>query len=124
MIGGKDIHLDVSSGAAALDLAVRAAWREWPQAVFVADGSAKVIERYDELQFRDSSEIIVYKDLEACRSWREIGYDPSLKGTMLYLISDAGCLTMVVEDNPSREIEKLTLEIKKRLRGTFLRPAA
>lgn len=119
MIGGKDIRVAVPSGAAALDFAVRAVRIRWPKAVFAADRAAAIVERYDELQFHEKSEIIVYKDRQACQSWRALGFDESLKGTMIYLLSDSTDLTMVIEDDPPREIEMLVEAIRDGLEAKF-----
>jgi len=124
MIGGRDIRIGVPSGAAALDFAVRAIRIRWPGAVFAANGD--VSKRYDDLEFHDSSEIIAYKDRAACQKWRAIGYDESVKGTMIYLISDRSDLTIVVEDEPSAEIQSLVSAIEDGLVRTFhlFKPAA
>jgi len=118
MIGGQDITIAVPAGAVALDLAVRVIKRHWPQAVFVADESPRIVTRYDHLEFHDNSEIVAYKDLAACMAWRQLGYDESLRGTMIYLLSDPADLTLVVEQVPSRAIQILLAAIQDGLRST------
>jgi len=103
----------------ALDFAVRAVRRRWPLAVFVPDGASDFVPRYEHLEFRDRSEIVAYRDRAACEQWRQIGYDPSLKGTMLYLMSDPTELTLVVEDDPSEEISSLVSSILDGLAKTL-----
>jgi len=119
MIGGQDIHLPVRSGPEALDFAVRAILRRWKHAVFVANRRPEML-TYDRLEFHDEHlEVIVYRDHGACDLWREKGYDESLRGTMVYLISDPEDLTIVVEDEPSAEIKLLLQTIRNGIAVTF-----
>jgi hypothetical protein len=119
MIGGQDIHLEVPAGPEALDFAVRVVLRRWKQAVIVANRDPKLL-GYDELEFHgDHLEMIVYRDKDACAAWRDLGYDESLKGTMVYLISDPTDLTLVVEDNPLPEIRLIVAAIREGIAATF-----
>jgi hypothetical protein len=51
--------------------------------------------------------------------WDDLGYDDSLKGTMVYLISDPDRLTLVTEHDPCPEIVALTAAIARGLPTAF-----
>jgi len=119
MIGGQDIEVKVPAGASALDFAVRAVRLCWPEAVFVADHASGVSQRYESLEFHDSSEIVIYQNQAACERWRTIGYDEALKGTMIYFISNPTNLTIVVEDDPPADLHSLVSAIREGLASTF-----
>ena len=119
MIGGQDIHLKVPSGAAAIDAAVRAVAGRWPSAVFVVDNEQEVVPRPEQLDLDDGSEVVIYKDRAACEKWRAGGYDPSLKGTMIYLIAQRDGLTVVLEEEPSTEMASVLSSIRDEVSRTF-----
>ena len=115
MIGGADVTFDVPAGPSALDYAVRLVASFWADCVFVADDDPTVVTRLDRLAFHGRSEVIVYRDVAACAAWRTIGYDDSLRGTMLYLISDPTELTIVIDDEPPAEITEMLAMIRQGL---------
>ncbi len=120
MIGGVDIPFAVQSGPTALDYAVRLVALWWPQCVFAVDDDIATVGRYADLTaFHDRSEVIVYRDAVARDAWDEMGYDDTLKGTMVYLISDPDRLTLVTEHDPCPEIVALTAAIGRGLRHAF-----
>ena len=120
MIGGMDILFPVRSGAAALDFCVRLVSQWWPDCVFVIDHDPTGYTRYGQLTFHDTTEVLAYRDRAACDAWEELGYDDSLRGTMVYLISDPKRLTLVTEHDPCPEIVSLTNAIGAGLPTAFL----
>ena len=121
MIGGQDIHIKVPSGAEAIGSAVRTIANHWPNAVFVLDNGPNIVDRSGDLDLIDNSEVVIYKDRSSCEKWRALGYDPSLKGTMVYLIADREDLTIVVEDEPPADISSLLSAVRNGL-AEILRP--
>jgi hypothetical protein len=119
MIGGADIHSKVPSGPEALDFVVKAVFRRWKDAVVVMNRDPK-LRGFHELEFHgDRLEMIVYEDA-ACACWRDLGYDESLKGTMMYFISDPDHLTLVTEEDASPEIQLILDAIRAGDRGNQL----
>ncbi len=83
--------------------------------MFVCDNEETPVTRYSDLALKDTTEIIIYKDEITCQNWRKLGYDPSLRGTMFYLISDSGELTFVVEDELASDAQLVLNAILERL---------
>jgi hypothetical protein len=75
--------------------------------------------RHGQLAFRATSEVLIYRDQAACDAWDEVGCDDSLRGTMIYLISETKRLTVITEHDPSPEIIALVEAIKKGLPTAF-----
>jgi hypothetical protein len=119
LIGGLDKIFPVWSGATALDFCLRLISQWWPACVFVVDDDPTIYISYCQLAFRENSEVIVYRDRAACDAWDEMGYDDSLRGTMVFLISEAKRLTLVTEHNPSPLIVSLTEAISNGLPTAF-----
>ena len=120
MIGGMDIPFPVTSGPTALDFAVRLVSLWWPDCVFAIDDQQGTVDRYSRITvFHARSEVIVYRNAAASDLWDELGYDDSLKGTMVYLISDVDRLTLVTEHDPCPEIIRLTTAIARGLATAF-----
>jgi hypothetical protein len=122
MIGGKDIVIPTSAGAAALDLAVRAISRRWPSAVFEDAETGEVFATYRSLGLGPVREILAYRDNEAAAQWRELGADETLTGTMIHLLVSQDSLTLVVDVNPPAELQSLVTAIQEGLKhGIFAR---
>ena len=121
MIGGQDIRIKVPSGAEAMRSAIRTVAMHWQTAVFVLDNGVDVVGPPDNLDLTSNSEVVIYKDRSSCEKWRALGYDPSLKGTMVYLIADREDLTIVVEDEPPAEINSLVSAVRNDI-AKILRP--
>jgi hypothetical protein len=109
MIGGQDIRFGVASGAIALDFAVRLVAQWWPEAVFALDDDPETVTHFSQLSFHAASS----------DAWDELGYDDSLRGTMVYLISDPKHLTLVTEHEPCDEIVAMIAAIKGGLSSAF-----
>ncbi len=119
MIGGIDTIFPVWSGATALDFCLRLVSLSWPDCVFVVDDDPTVYASYGQLALRDTSEVIVYRDRSACDEWDRLGYDQSLRGTMVYFIGSSKQLTLVTEHDPSPLIVSLTEAIANGLPTAF-----
>jgi hypothetical protein len=114
-----DTVFPVWSGATALDFCVRLVSQAWPHCVFVVDDDPTIYIRYGQLRLSVTAEVIVYRDRAACDAWDQLGYDDSLRGTMVYFISNAKELTLITEHDPSPQIIALTEAITDGLPTAF-----
>jgi hypothetical protein len=114
-----DTIFPVWSGVTALDFSIRVVSQSWPDCVFVLDDDPTIYTRYGQLKLRDTSEVIVYRNRAACDAWDQLGYDDSLRGTMVYFISNAKRLTLITEHDPSPQIIALTEAIADGLPTAF-----
>ncbi len=125
MIGGQDIiirtHLEP---AMALDLCVRAVMRKWPDAVYQDAASGNVFRHYRALSFNRLSELLVYKDADAWKSWERLGADRANGNTMIHLLSCEGELTLVVDDAHAAEMHALIATLRELYRMDILNIAA
>lgn len=64
----------------------------------------------------DRKEVFVYKDQSAYDNWEECG--ETGQNDMVYLITDPGLLTVVVEDNDNEEMKQLRQLIEGEINGT------
>lgn len=117
--GGHDTIFPVPSGPMAIDFCARLISHLWPSCVLVVDDDPTTHTGYGQLAFRAPSEILIYRDQAACDAWEELGYDDSLRGTMVYLISEMKRLTVTTEHNPSQQIVEIIEAIAYGLRTTF-----
>ena len=116
MIGGQDFTIATDAGLPALELALRAAVRLWPRAVFEDVQSADVFERYTMLDLRARNEIFVYKNRKYADKWRREGAVEELTNTMIHLILDDSQLTIVVDSEPSSEMRMYVEGVTQGLR--------
>jgi hypothetical protein len=109
MIGGLDTIFPVRSSADAIDFACRLISFVWPDAVFVLDNDPTI---HDRLPIKSATEVIAYRDRAACDAWDKIGFDDSLRGTMVYLIAAPKQLTVTTETDPSEPIAAIVESIR------------
>jgi hypothetical protein len=112
----------VVSGATAIDFCARLISQLWRSCVFVVDDDPTIYTDYGQIACRTTSEILIYRDQAACDAWEELGYDDSLRGTMVYLICEMKRLTVITEHDPSQQIVALLEAITYGLRTTFPTP--
>lgn len=108
MIHGLDTTFPVHCGADAIDFSARLVSHVWPGCVFVLDNDPTIHER---LPVKAASEMLIYRDRAACDAWDKFGYDDSLRGTMVYLISEPRRLTVTTECDPSSPIATIVAGI-------------
>ena len=116
MIGGKDIFIEMAGGPWGLDCAVRTIRLFWPKAVFENGVTAELTDRYDRVAFVDAKEILIYRDFASFKEWERLGADPSLDGTMIHLLASANDLTLVVDERPNLEVQKIIASVCHALR--------
>jgi hypothetical protein len=105
MIGGRDIIIPVVRGTEALDLAVRAVTRLWPDVVLEDAVSGESFRHYAEISFAGRNEILAFRDPQSAELWDEMGPDPSLDGTLIHFLLSKGALTVAVDASPPEQIE-------------------
>ena len=124
MIGGTDIIIPVKDCESALETAVLTIARAWKSA-FVEDAeTGAAISKSRDPGLLGRQEILVYRNAAAQKSWKELGADESLDGTMIHLIARDGELTIAVDDIPSPAIRSLVDAIQKALHASPVRSAA
>lgn len=112
MLGGQEVFLQSSletagSVRAALD-SIKATW--------------PMLMCHDPVSGRDSNdisadatEILVFKDENAMRSWRDLGADESNRDTMIHLLADPNVVTLVVDTPTAPEIATIVESLRSRL---------
>jgi hypothetical protein len=103
MIGGTDIIMPSLGGPVALDAAIRAISRHWPEAVYEDANTGDVLRHYSEISFASLQQVFVYRDAEAQRIWDELGADPAVEHDMVYLLLGEKRMTAVVSDPGNAE---------------------
>jgi hypothetical protein len=115
MIGGRDIVIPTTRGAEALELAVRAVRRLWPQAVLEDAVTGENLGSYPEISFAGREEILAFADSASAKLWNEIGPDPTLNGTLLHFILSEGQLTVVIDASPPPQIVRFVEDLRRDL---------
>jgi len=116
MIGGRDVIIPTRRGPDALDLAVRAVCRLWPDAVMEDAITGEGFRRYRDISFAGRSEILAFRDPHSAAAWDKLGADPSLDGTLIHLLlSDAG-LTVAIDASPPPEVTSFVEGLGQSLR--------
>ena len=116
MIGGTDIILKTRHERVAMDLAVRAIRLAWEHAVFEDADTGETFNNYANLPLRGREELFIYRDADAQAIWKEVGPDPSVDGTMIFLIARRGELTIGLDDEPSPSTLSIVDVIRQSLR--------
>jgi hypothetical protein len=112
MIGRQDVYIEGPAGPESLDFAVRAIRLRWPRAIFENAETARVYSRYNQLDFEGLREVLVYRNMDAFKSWREIGADDPNTGTLIHLLASPAELTIVIDEDPTSEITSLVTAIR------------
>ncbi|MCX7044190.1 MAG: hypothetical protein NTX50_01720 [Candidatus Sumerlaeota bacterium] len=109
MIGGIDIIIPVEGLYArnAIDVALRAIRVKWRTAVYENPDHEGEYFSIWKLDIPYSDEIFVYKSQEYAQRWGTMGYDDSLKNTMIHVIEEEKTLTMVVDNAEEQEISSI-----------------
>lgn len=116
MIGGRDIVIPTRARANALDVAIRLATRIWPKAICE---DAKTGTRYQpcaDLPFGLTNEVLIYRDSSVAQQWDELGADPSLNDTLIHLLIQNEALTVVVDSEPSGQMDRYVQALCEALR--------
>jgi hypothetical protein len=115
MIGGHDVIIPTTRGAEALDLAVRAVKRFWPQAVLEDAVTGQDLGHYPQISMASREEILAFRDAASAELWNEIGADPTLAGTLLHFILSEGALTVVTDASPPPQIMRFVEDLRRDL---------
>ena len=109
MIGGTDIIIPVEGLYArnAIDVALRAIRVKWRAAVYENPDRESEYFSIWKLDVSYGDEVFVYKSREDAQRWEAMGYDDSLKNTMIHVIEGEKTLTMVVDDAEEQEISSI-----------------
>lgn len=107
MIGGTDHVIPTPLGPDALRLALRVILSHWPDAIVEDANTSALIPCLSEPPSDLPTELFVYQDEAALRSWDDLGLDPSNAHTMIHLLQSDESLTLVVDDEPSAMILSL-----------------
>lgn len=102
MIGGVDLIIPVHAPEQAIESVCHLVRSQfWPQAV-VEDATTGVQVSLSRNGFGEFSpaytEILIYRDRQTARQWRECGAVPGSENTMIHLIGDRESITIVVDD--------------------------
>lgn len=115
MIGGTDFIIQVRQEIVALDWAVRAITRLWPNLVLEDADTGEVLPAYQYISFTGRKELLAFKDQKSAKLWDEIGVDPSLAGTLVHFLLSPGELTVSVDDKPPPEIKSFVDSLRSSL---------
>jgi hypothetical protein len=124
MIGGRDIIIPTMRGTEALDLAVRAVVRLWPDVVLEDAESGESFRRYADIRFAGRHEILAFRDPESARLWDELGAVPSLDGTLIHFLLTETGLTIAVDASPPPRVELFVEGLRRSLRQYLFAGAA
>lgn len=115
MIGGRDVIIPTARGTEALDLAIRAVTRLWPDAVLEDAETGESFRRYDEISFANRCEILAFRDPDSATRWDKVGADPSLRGTLIHFLLSKRDLTVAIDDSPPAQIEAFVQALRRSL---------
>ena len=116
MISGRDVIISTKSSAAeAMRVAIAAAQKMWSGAVVEDAETGKRLSK-SAIAIDPPHEVLVYKDKESAKRWRDLGADSSLNGTMVHFITSSGALTVVIDDDAPPQIQKFAKSLQRDLR--------
>jgi hypothetical protein len=115
MIGGTDVVIPTRADTAALDVAVRAIRREWPDAVFENAETGDRFLEYEELAFGDITELLVYRSEAFVDAWDDPDAGSLRFSTMIHLLAGEGELTVVIHDRNDLQIRRIVDAINRDL---------
>jgi len=114
MIGGTDILLRTSGNPAALDACTRVLQRYWPQARFENALTGDKYSGSTDLPAGRVRELLVYRDTAAEAAW-DAEHGNAAPNTMIYLILSSDCLTAVLDDPNTEEMQSILESMRKAL---------
>jgi hypothetical protein len=115
MIGGRDVIIPTARGTEAMDFAIRAITRLWPDVVLEDAITGEKLGRYRDISFAGRQEILAFRDPTAAQSWDDIGADPSLEGTLMHFLLSKGELTVAIDASPPPVIESFVEALRQSL---------
>lgn len=121
MIGGRDIRIPTTHGSEAMDVALRVTSLRWPFAVFEDARTGEELVDYKNLDLKDRTEILAYRDKKSAQRWREKGAVDGLAGTMIHFLTSRSELTIVADAEPSAEIVLLVKIIRRLITSIKIR---
>lgn len=99
MIGGIDIHLPTSAGECSLETAAHTIRRFWPDAVVENGTTGDRYSAFADAPFQAEREFFIYRDAASADAWNAEGAVPSLYNTMVHILFDPGCVTLVFDED-------------------------
>jgi hypothetical protein len=115
MIGGRDIIIPIANGAAALETAVRAVTRLWPDVVLEDAATGESLRNRADMNLDDHHEILAFRDSRSAELWDDLGADPSLDGTLIHFLLSNDALTVAIDSYPPPEIESFVDGLRRSL---------
>jgi hypothetical protein len=106
MIGGQDHIIPTANALAALEHAMRMVRRIWHSAVFEDGRTGEPIDPFAQPSLLGRREVLAFKDAAASRLWEEVGADETTRNTLIHLLISQDELTVVVDDEPSPEMQR------------------
>lgn len=115
MIGGQDIVIPCSEPKVAMDLATRAVMRRWRDCLIEDGDTGEQLPNYGQMEFAGLNEILISKTAEASKLWDQLGACITTNGTLIHLLVGRATLTVVIDDEPTKEMKSIVSEIRSAL---------
>ncbi len=115
MISGRDIIIPTLCGTNAMDMAIRAVSRLWPDVVLEDAVSGESFRHYSDITFAGRNEILAFRDPESAKLWDELGADHSLNGTLIHFLISERELTIAIDADPSAQIDSFVKQLRRSL---------
>lgn len=114
MIGGQDIivHNPGSSPGQLLDGLTRLVRGHWPKLVFEDATTGSRFEHFWQIPFQKLSEVMLYRDTDAWKSWERLGADPSNANQMIHILASDASVTFVVDDAKAPAMSTLLASLR------------
>jgi len=116
VIGGEDAIIKTFDleRSSALDVCLKVLMRYWRHAVVQSGVSAVVYIRYGAIPLGKETELMVYQDNEAFKSWSEFGALPNNRNRMVHVLGYSDdSLTVVSDDLNAAEMKGLLRDIRQ-----------
>lgn len=114
MIGGTDIVIPAKGDPEALDVCARLIREYWPAARFEDALTGEKFERYEELPFGCLRELLIYPNAVAEMAWDQ-GDANAIANSMVYLILSPTCVTLVIDDLGTPQMQSMLESIRSSL---------
>jgi hypothetical protein len=116
MIGGVDIVIPASGDAASLAACARIVQHHWPNVRFEDGETGEKYARYGEIPLERIRELFAYSDAQAEAAW-DADREDTPPNSMLYLIRSPDCITVVVDDPNTADMQAMLDEFRTALQG-------
>lgn len=114
MIGGKDVVLtNPHEPEFALQEVFRRALQVWPQATVEDADTGLLLNLVQDTPFAGLREIMIYKDQRARDKWERLGAISTNLNTMIHVIVDWDCLTLVFDNDHNEDSQTIIKAVKR-----------